>query len=80
MENNTKKLGWLIKVARGDAKLTQAALAKKIKTNQESIARAEKHGCSLKFAEKAVGACGFEISNIALRAKDPFKKGMTFYC
>lgn len=76
---NRKHLGFLIKIARGDAKLTQTQLAKKMKTKQPAIARAENEGCELGFCEKAVGECGFIISNIALRAKDPFKSGLTFY-
>lgn len=76
---NRKHLGFLIQVARQDAKLTQAQLAKKMKCKQPNIARAENNGCELSFCEKAVGECGFIISNIALRAKDPFKKGLTFY-
>lgn len=73
-------LGYYIAVARKEAGLTQSQLARKIKTKQPSIARAETKGCSLAFAEKAVDACGFKITNIALRRKDKFADGMTFYC
>ena len=78
--NNAQTLGWYIKVARRERGLTQAQLAKLVRTKQAGIARAENRGCSLTFAEKAVGVCGFQITNIALRAKDPFAGGLQFVC
>jgi transcriptional regulator with XRE-family HTH domain len=75
---NTERLGWYIRVARRERGVTQSQLAKHMRTKQASIARAETRGCSLTFAEKAVGFLGFEITNIALRAKDPFQSGLKF--
>jgi transcriptional regulator with XRE-family HTH domain len=77
--SNKRRLGWYIKIARTERRLSQDKLAKKIGTKQESIARAENKGCELSFAEKCVEACGFEISNIALRNKNPFESGLQFY-
>jgi transcriptional regulator with XRE-family HTH domain len=75
---NREKLGWFVKVAREQRGLTQARLASRIRTKQESVSRAEKHGCSLAFAEKAVGSCGYRISNISLRATGQYKSGISF--
>jgi transcriptional regulator with XRE-family HTH domain len=78
MSKNEKHLGWLISVARRERGLTQAELAKKLGTVQPSIARAERKGCTLSFAERVADVLGFEITNIALRAKDPTAKGLQF--
>ena len=56
-----KKLGEFVASERRFSGLTQAALAAKMKTKQPSLARAEHHGCSIAFAEKALNIMGKEI-------------------
>lgn len=79
MTDNNKKLGYLIKIARRERMMTQEELAKKVKTKQSGIARAEIKGCELKFAERVLNKLGYEVSNISLRSKDSFASGLTFY-
>lgn len=50
--------GMLLIEIRIKAGITQAKLAKKMKTSQESISRAESGGCSLTFLRKAAKATG----------------------
>ena len=47
---------------REESGLTQAELAKKMNTAQESISRAEKRGCSFHFLQRAAKACGKTIT------------------
>jgi len=57
------ELGWLIEKARLHAGFTQAKLAKKMKTKQSSIARAEKgvQEPSISFLQKVAKAVGTEL-------------------
>ena len=52
------KLGFELEKMRALAKMTQAKLAKKMGTKQESIARAETRGCSFSFLTRAAKATG----------------------
>jgi len=82
-ENNKEKqlkehLGYLIRAARLDTKMSQESLAKAVKTKQPAIARAEKNGCDLSFALRCLSKMGFTLDTNNMRAIDPFKKGLTF--
>ena len=75
-----KHLGYLIKVARTEEKMTQKRLAGMLKTKQSNIARAENEGCSLTLASKCLEVMGYELDPNCMRATDPFKRqGLTFY-
>lgn len=59
--DNQREIQRLMKVARSYANLTQAQLAKRMKTTQSGVARMENdpNGCTIKQAEKYIEACGF---------------------
>lgn len=66
--NPNESLGWELEIMRSMARLTQKQLAKKMKTKQESISRAEQRGCSYEFLTRAAKATGNRLEVKVIKA------------